>query len=134
MFCPKCRFEYKPEVTKCPDCEVWLVSTLPEEQPNPNDIPNESDEIYLTSIYVENDFSKIQLIKAVLEDALIPHYVKNKNLKNDPLPHGAMTLPYEILVHPEDVDEAVELITALEEEENQVQITDKPDDPPPKVW
>jgi hypothetical protein len=31
-FCPKCKYEYNPEVSKCPDCGEWLVSTLPAEE------------------------------------------------------------------------------------------------------
>jgi len=30
-FCPKCRYEYKSEISHCPDCEVRLVAELPEE-------------------------------------------------------------------------------------------------------
>ena len=28
-FCPKCRYEYREDVTECPDCHVKLVTTLP---------------------------------------------------------------------------------------------------------
>jgi len=31
-FCPKCRYEYNPHVSKCPDCEETLVSELPPEE------------------------------------------------------------------------------------------------------
>lgn len=31
-FCPKCRYEYKRGVYKCPDCDVELVDTLPPEE------------------------------------------------------------------------------------------------------
>ena len=31
MYCPKCRFEYEAQVTKCPDCDVYLVKELPPE-------------------------------------------------------------------------------------------------------
>lgn len=30
-FCPNCRYEYNPGVSKCPDCDVELVASLPEE-------------------------------------------------------------------------------------------------------
>jgi hypothetical protein len=36
-FCPKCRYEYRDDVFKCPDCGEWLVPQLPEED-------DESDE------------------------------------------------------------------------------------------
>ena len=32
-FCPKCRYEYEPSVSICPDCGERLVSSLPEEPP-----------------------------------------------------------------------------------------------------
>ena len=35
-FCPKCRYEYRPEISECPDCAERLVATLPLE-------PEESD-------------------------------------------------------------------------------------------
>ncbi len=40
-FCPKCRFEYRPEITKCPDCDEYLVAALPEE--NDEDTIGEED-------------------------------------------------------------------------------------------
>ena len=30
-FCPVCRLEYNPDITKCSDCNVWLVEELPDE-------------------------------------------------------------------------------------------------------
>jgi hypothetical protein len=32
-FCPNCRYEYKPEISKCPDCGARLVDELKEEEP-----------------------------------------------------------------------------------------------------
>jgi uncharacterized Zn finger protein (UPF0148 family) len=32
-FCPKCGFEYKEGITKCPDCGAPLVDKLEEESP-----------------------------------------------------------------------------------------------------
>jgi hypothetical protein len=34
-FCPKCRYEYLPTVSECPDCEVKLVLSLPLEPEEP---------------------------------------------------------------------------------------------------
>ena len=31
-FCPKCRYEYTPEVATCPDCNERLVTSLPIEE------------------------------------------------------------------------------------------------------
>jgi hypothetical protein len=30
-FCPKCKYEYRPDIKTCPDCDVALVDNLPEE-------------------------------------------------------------------------------------------------------
>ncbi len=30
-FCPKCRYEYKTGVSKCPDCDEYLVDSLAQE-------------------------------------------------------------------------------------------------------
>ncbi len=27
-FCPDCKFEYRPDINKCPDCDSWLVADL----------------------------------------------------------------------------------------------------------
>jgi hypothetical protein len=32
-YCPDCRFEYKKDVKKCPDCGATLVDRLEEEEP-----------------------------------------------------------------------------------------------------
>ena len=31
-YCPKCRYEYRPDIEKCPDCDVELVAELPVEK------------------------------------------------------------------------------------------------------
>ena len=40
-YCPNCRFEYKEDVKRCPDCGARLVDKLPEEKPpeSPNFVP-----------------------------------------------------------------------------------------------
>ncbi len=48
-FCPSCRYEYEPHATVCPDCEVQLVDTLPEQ--NQERIPDDVD--------IEREWAKI---------------------------------------------------------------------------
>ena len=37
-YCPKCRYEYNPEISICPDCEEHLVDILPEKYENDSEI------------------------------------------------------------------------------------------------
>ena len=39
-FCPKCRYEYKPEISVCPDCNEYLLSSLPEKNEEISEIDN----------------------------------------------------------------------------------------------
>ena len=34
-FCPKCRYEYRPGIKVCPDCDLPLKDNLPPEEPEP---------------------------------------------------------------------------------------------------
>lgn len=34
-FCPSCKYEYRPDIKKCPDCDVALVDELPAEAAPP---------------------------------------------------------------------------------------------------
>jgi hypothetical protein len=121
VFCPQCRYEYRPEVTKCPDCDIWLVRELPvvaENQPT-----EEFDEVPLETVYSTYDYARIQLAAAILDEAGIPHLV------NDQPIHGILRAPvpgkdpFELVVRADDLEQAVQLLegidelTALSEEE-----------------
>lgn len=34
-FCPECRYEYNTDVSRCPDCDEWLVGSLEEAENRP---------------------------------------------------------------------------------------------------
>ena len=67
MFCPKCKAEYVDGKTRCADCKVDLVYTLPEEKKQPHkpsfkpfmDVMNPAD---------------IAIIKSILDEAEIDYY------------------------------------------------------------
>lgn len=40
MFCPKCKAEYRPGYTSCPECGCALVPELPPENSAPEPAPN----------------------------------------------------------------------------------------------
>lgn len=47
-YCPKCRYEYRADVTKCPDCDEKLVDELPAEQ-----VPERVDLVCIGSYMAE---------------------------------------------------------------------------------
>jgi len=113
VFCPKCRYEYKPGVTTCPDCEVPLVPELPAE--------TEPEFAELVTVLTTSDVSTALLARSLLEEAGISCFLKG---------HGPMELlgtrsisfvsgsdPGEIQVRADDVSEAVEALADLQEEE-----------------
>jgi hypothetical protein len=46
-YCPKCRFEYLPEVKTCPECGAALVAVLAPEAPHPPRTEEEMEEALL---------------------------------------------------------------------------------------
>jgi len=40
-FCPNCKYEYKAEITSCPDCDEKLLAVLPIESDAPEDLPED---------------------------------------------------------------------------------------------
>ncbi len=71
MFCPNCKYEYKPGIEECPDCGAALVEKLQEPQPTTN---RESKFVFLCTA---QDLVSASLIKETLERNQIPCLVKN---------------------------------------------------------
>ena len=46
-FCPKCRYEYRIGMSRCPDCDERLVDTMPPEDINKGDLPDEPDKNWI---------------------------------------------------------------------------------------
>ena len=74
MFCPKCRYEYKPGVKVCPDCNENLVEEFPEdeEELHPDlsfvPLPNLPGRVYA------------EMVKEVLEKRGIPCYIRSEGV------------------------------------------------------
>ena len=71
-FCPKCKYEYKKEVTACPDCQLNLVVELLVEEKKESDpdlkfvpLPNLPGRIYG------------EMLKEVLDQRNIPSYIRS---------------------------------------------------------
>jgi len=76
MICPLCKAEYRQGFTRCADCDVDLVYTIPTTESyraSPTASPGESDEDPFCSIW-QGDDSRIHAeLCSVLDDASIAH-------------------------------------------------------------
>jgi hypothetical protein len=74
-FCPKCRYEYKPEIRECPDCGVRLVEKLPDKQ-----VTGEEDPLTQNGHYIPLQSLPSRLYAQMLQEALenegIPSLIK----------------------------------------------------------
>lgn len=68
MYCPKCRVDYREDVTHCIDCSFPLLSGRL--SGNPDLRPG------LVAVFESNDACLITLVKGVLEQAGIPFRVQ----------------------------------------------------------
>jgi len=69
MFCPKCRYEYQPHLTECPDCNEKLVAVLPDEP------KEESPEVTWVQLARLTSFPSAHMIIDVLRSRDIPAVV-----------------------------------------------------------
>lgn len=131
MFCPQCRYEYRPEVTKCPDCDIWLVRELPLDPKV--QVTGELDETPLEVVYSTFEYPRIQIAAAILEEAGIPH------LMNDQPIHGILRAPvpgkdpFELVVRADDFEEASQLLEGIDDLSELPEEDIEPGETPPKT-
>jgi hypothetical protein len=58
-FCPKCKYEYKAGVFKCPDCDVELVASLPPEERSSAEFPAEYKDWVQVARLTSNEYSEM---------------------------------------------------------------------------
>jgi hypothetical protein len=63
-FCPKCHSEYRPGFTRCTDCDLELIGSLPEEKPEKF---NQAD-VELVELATFPNSSEAEMIQELLED------------------------------------------------------------------
>jgi hypothetical protein len=63
MFCPNCRSEFRSGITTCPDCNVPLVDSLPEQR---------HDQAAWVEVAETADPSLVPVLRSALEGAGIP--------------------------------------------------------------
>jgi hypothetical protein len=71
-FCPKCKYEYKPGIEICPDCDEKLVDSLPEEE------LEFDEEVELALLCTTSNVIHIDFLKEALKDSGIPCLVKRE--------------------------------------------------------
>lgn len=76
MYCPECRSEYREGFSRCADCEVALVETLPplESIPHPD--------LHLVTILEAGDPSLIAVAESLLQEEGIPYTKSNEQLQD----------------------------------------------------
>jgi hypothetical protein len=113
MYCPKCRYEYKEGVTKCPDCGVDLVVKLP---------PEDTEEyIEYTEILETFNPGDVAILKSILDEEDITYYFHGENFGR----MGAMMEPSRLMVKTDEADEARELISGLKLNTNAINVSNE---------
>lgn len=77
-FCPKCRYEYKPEIWECPDCGIRLVEKLEEEEPEEELITKESTESDEEESLQDTDFVPLACYKSRFSSDLLQEALERK--------------------------------------------------------
>jgi hypothetical protein len=71
MFCPKCKAEFKPGISHCPECDVDLVETLPPEE-----------RVDFVKVFESSDPGLTAIIKSILDGAGIKYFVTGENIQS----------------------------------------------------
>ena len=70
MYCPSCRDEFRPEIDRCPDCDVALVEELA-----PKD-----HSLDLVPIARAADRAELTVVRSILEGSGIPMVVEGEDV------------------------------------------------------
>ncbi len=116
MFCPQCRLEYRDELTRCSDCDVPLVETLPPD-------PEEGDPapLDLVTVFEAGDPVLLAMAHSLLDEEKIPYLTTGEGLQDlfgfGRIGTGYSTLvgPAQIQVEAERAEEIRALLAKLEE-------------------
>ncbi|MEO0206578.1 MAG: hypothetical protein ABIL22_07895, partial [candidate division WOR-3 bacterium] len=80
MFCPICKAEYKPGITRCADCNVELVDKLPEEKVDKNN-KQDKEEIIYEEVWISFNPAEVMFIKSILAETDIENYFVGENFQ-----------------------------------------------------
>ena len=114
MICPVCGAEYRPGFTRCYDCEVPLVDTLPQPEPEPTARP-ERHSVRLVdpvSVFRCADPGTVAVAESILRSADVPFVAINEaaqdlvGLGRFPAGFNIVLGPIEVLVSRSDAHDA----------------------------
>ena len=102
MYCPKCKFKYRPEFNTCSDCHIGLVDELLDEP-----ILDFVDFKEITFTFNPGDTA---LLKSVLDAEQIQYFTQGEHIA----PYYYHSLPIRFFVREDQVTEAREIIKDLD--------------------
>lgn len=103
-FCPECRAEYRAEIRRCPDCDVDLVDSPPQE-PEANDAQG----LELVELASFPNYPEAEMIQEVLESNGIRTVLRGEA---DPIGVASGATPTTLLVEQRDSARAREIYDA----------------------
>jgi hypothetical protein len=110
MFCPRCRLEYEPGVTRCSDCRVALVQNL----------PDPPEYVEFVTVLTTGNPAILAVAKSLLDNAGIAYFAKGETVQSwvggtFGTGFNVITGPAELQVDEEDADEAKEILNHIGE-------------------
>jgi hypothetical protein len=108
MFCPECRAEYRRGFTRCSDCDIPLVATLPRE----DEVGVEDNEG--VAVFIASDLFEAGTVKGLLEASSIEAWIAGEDSPLRGLP-GAVP----ILVRGDQAGLAEEILEEYRENADQ---------------
>ncbi len=114
MLCPVCESEYREGFTRCVDCDVALVDTLP----SPTEAHPETGDV--ETVFATGDPVLLMTAKALLDQAGIPYLSRSEDTQ-DLFGLGRLGTGFNLVVGPMEIrvgalrsEEAVELLRAAD--------------------
>jgi len=106
MFCPKCKAEYMPGITKCADCGVDLVDELPREEETECRKKQTPGQNRYEEVFTTFSPAEVALIQSILDGAAIDYYFIGENF------HTVQPLvePVRLVVNKEQLEEVKKLL------------------------
>lgn len=108
MFCPKCGYEYRDGFTECPDCNVELVHSPPEEERTEevNAQPGRLDYADFIEVMETPDYAFISFVRSLLDAEGLDTYLHGEHVSSV----YPMSLGMKLMVRKDHAEEAMRII------------------------